>query len=443
MKKRLLYLLMNIIGIVFLCFYLYRSTLNIVYSDYIRIINSYLPDYNNFNKLITPDILTRIPLSYIFRYINCKFFYFNTQFDMLLGLLGIFFICNIILRFSYKNNFTIIFNCVIIIVCYSLNKWEMITNGTGNVHFWAISATVYTFYLADKCYMLNSEVSYRYHLHLLYILPTFITFTVAGDYCVPFLGTLLIFYSFLLMKNFKKHRLYLILSVVLPFGLYVLSRSFAVYNISGASKLSLIEIMKIKPYFIVIFFIKSLASTLISENLFQWFNLRYSQIIIGVAMLLIYIVGIYCYFHYKLYKRSILPLLLILYSIISYILIFKARWVFNNTNYGMSSRYQLQYQLGVIGVVLVMGLYHKYINKKSLMVFSIVLSIIFSNIATSINEWMISPWRKEYSQNLIYVAKEIETYSDQELKHVFQYGDANKIKEAFKILKESGLNIFR
>lgn len=56
---------------------------------------------------------------------------------------------------------------------------------------------------------------------------------------------------------------------------------------------------------------------------------------------------------------------------------------------------------------------------------------------------MISPWRKEYSQNLIYAAKEIETYSDQELKHVFQYGDANKIKEAFKILKESGLNIFR
>lgn len=442
MKKRV-YIFMNLIGMSFLYFYMNRATSNIVYSDYIRIINSYLPKYWDLRNMLSPDILTRIPLSYLFRFVNCKFFGFNTQFDMIIGLLGILFVSGVVFSFLYKYDLAILFSFVIMIVCFSLNKWEMITNGTGNVHFWAIASTVYTFYLADKCFKSDSESIYQYHRHLLYLLPSFITFIIAGDYCVPFLGTLFIFYSVLLMRGFNKYRMYLMFSVIFPFGLYVLSRSFAVYEISGASPLSLIEILKIKPYYIVIFMIKSLASTLVSENLFQVINLRYSKIVIGVVMLLIYTIGIYCYFRYKFYNKTILPILLIVYSLISYVLIFQARWIFNNTNYGMSSRYQLQYQLGVIGVVLIMGLYHEYVNRKSLIIFMIILPIILSNIATSLNEWKISPWRKDYSQKLIYMANNMETYTDEELEKEFQYGSADKINKAFAILKENKLNIFK
>lgn len=395
------------------------------------------------DKMLSPDILTRIPLSYLFRLINCRFFHFNTQFDMVIGLVGIFFASNIIFLFLYKYDFSVIFSCVIMIVCYSLSKWEMITNGTGNVHFWAIAAILVTFYFVDKYFMLNKEMIYQRHRYLLYILPSCITLVVAGDYCVPFLGTLFILYSFLFIKGFHKYGFYLILFVVLPFGLYVLSRSFAVYEISGTSQLSLIEILKIKPFFIVIFLIKSLASTLVSENLFHQINVRYSEIVTGAAMLMIYITGVYSYVHYKLYKKSILPILLILYSFISYLLIFQARWIFNNTNYGMSSRYQLQYQLGVIGVVLVIGLYHKYINRKSVLTIVIVLVIVLSNVAASLNEWRISPWRKDYSQKLISMAYNIEMVTDEDLEREFQYGNADKIREAFQILKDNRLNIFR
>lgn len=61
--------------------------MNIVYTDYIRLVLSYLEDVLSFKPYMSLDILTRIPINYIERIINVYLFNYSTMFDMLLGAL--------------------------------------------------------------------------------------------------------------------------------------------------------------------------------------------------------------------------------------------------------------------------------------------------------------------------------------------------------------------
>ncbi len=59
---------------------------------------------------------------------------------------------------------------------------------------------------------------------------------------------------------------------------------------------------------------------------------------------------------HSLYKKTVFPLLLILNGGLNHLLILSARWIFLNDSYGMSSRYELQYQMGILGILLTFAL---------------------------------------------------------------------------------------
>ena len=69
-KKSYIYIGLPILGILFYLAYLKRSAIDMVYSDYIRLINSYLPDVWNPAKFWVPDLLTRVPVNFLARIIN-------------------------------------------------------------------------------------------------------------------------------------------------------------------------------------------------------------------------------------------------------------------------------------------------------------------------------------------------------------------------------------
>ena len=50
-----------------------NAACDVVYSDYIRLVNSYLPDVYNPKKFFVADVLTRIPVNYLGRIINVQF----------------------------------------------------------------------------------------------------------------------------------------------------------------------------------------------------------------------------------------------------------------------------------------------------------------------------------------------------------------------------------
>ena len=89
MKRRVFLGLPVILGILFYIWYIFHASDNVAYSDYIRLVNSYLPDVTNPAKFFVPDILTRVPITYLGRIINVKLFGYNTYFDMTLGVLSL------------------------------------------------------------------------------------------------------------------------------------------------------------------------------------------------------------------------------------------------------------------------------------------------------------------------------------------------------------------
>mgnify|MGYP002570796141 CR=1 FL=1 len=89
MKRRVFLGLPVILGILFYIWYIFHASDNVAYSDYIRLINSYLPDVTNPAKFFVPDILTRVPITYLGRIINVKLFGYNAYFDMILGVLSL------------------------------------------------------------------------------------------------------------------------------------------------------------------------------------------------------------------------------------------------------------------------------------------------------------------------------------------------------------------
>ena len=89
MKTRKWYYLLPLIGTVFGLWYVKEAFVDVVYSDYMRLVNSYLPDVWNPDKFFVGDILTRIPLNYLARIINVMLFDYRIRFDQVLGILSL------------------------------------------------------------------------------------------------------------------------------------------------------------------------------------------------------------------------------------------------------------------------------------------------------------------------------------------------------------------
>ena len=85
MEKKMTVRLLPLFGFLFLSAYLRSAAVNVVYTDYIRLVNSYLEDVWSIQPYLRPDVLTRIPANYVQRIVNVELFHYSTMFDMMLG----------------------------------------------------------------------------------------------------------------------------------------------------------------------------------------------------------------------------------------------------------------------------------------------------------------------------------------------------------------------
>ncbi len=137
-KKRYFYIGLPILGMIFYLAYIRSSAIDMVYSDYIRLINSYLPDVWNPDKFFVADLLTRIPVNFLERGLNVMVFGYSVTVDRIMGILGFGLSALIIGRYSRKKELCPVWYAAMMIVMFSLNKWEMLYNGTG----WALCIAV-------------------------------------------------------------------------------------------------------------------------------------------------------------------------------------------------------------------------------------------------------------------------------------------------------------
>ena len=396
-------LLLSFLMALAILFYVFLSTTDVLYSDYIRLVNSYLGQPFQLGDLLQKDILTRIPLTYVFREINRHFFGYTLIFDRALGVLGLFLTSIPLLLFMRKKQLSFLQQLLFLILFYSLNKWEMLLNGSGYIHFLAFSVFYAYFYALDQAFSKKSS------LLVLSIYPPFILL-VAGPYCLAvFLSCFALFFFLALGKKLWdiKGTILLLISNGLCLFLYLLSNHYAVYEYAGAESISLKEVLQNHLLFVVKFIFYGFSSMLISgENLEKLLRDGAIQgkgiVLIGAFVLFFYIFMTLLYL-WRFFASSgngggkafagkgklglsseqgqeeaknqigkssmvaensgetfcfgLLPGLLLLHGLASHALVFLTRYMFLKESYAFQSRYALQYQSALLGAFLLLFLW--------------------------------------------------------------------------------------
>ena len=368
-------LFVSILCTVFLGFYILSASADIVYSDYIRLTNSYLGEPFSFHDLLTKDILTRIPVSFLFREINIAFFHYSITFDRFLGLFGLFLTSIPLLLFMAKRRIGIFFSVAILLIFYSLNKWEMLLNGSGYAHFLSF-ALFYLFF-----YLLSERVGKGSSLLSLSVFP-FLFLLTGGPYAIAVYGAtiLSLFFLFLAGKiRDKRGSLVLLLSSFVSTFLYFLSNHYAVYEYAGAKSISLKEVLLTKMTFVLKFFGFGFSSLLFSgENLEEWLSsgaVQGKQLFLLGGLILLFFLLMALFFLKDLFfgekdsnddcipgkekdksLTGLFPALLLLHGLLSFALVFLSRYIFLRPEYAVQSRYALQYQSALLGALLLLYL---------------------------------------------------------------------------------------
>ena len=396
-------LLISFLMALAILFYVLLSTTDVLYSDYIRLVNSYLGKPFQLGDLLQKDILTRIPLTYFFREINRYSFGYTLIFDRVLGVLGLFLASKPLLLFMRKKQLPFLQQLLFLILFYSLNKWEMLLNGSGYIHFLAFSAFYDYFYALDQAFSKKSS------LLVLSLYPPFILL-VAGPYCLAvFLSCFALFFFLALGKKLwdMKGTILLLISNGLCLFLYLFSNHYAVYEYAGAESISLKEVLQNHLLFVVKFIFYGFSSMLVSgENLEKLLRDGAIQgkgiVLIGAFVLFFYIFMtlLYLWRFFASSKNSgtktfatknkeafssqqrqmaeqkqtdtnaltgenvgesfyfgLLPGLLLLHGLASHALVFLTRYMFLKESYAFQSRYALQYQSALLGAFLILFLW--------------------------------------------------------------------------------------
>lgn len=487
-------LLLSFLMALAILFYVLLSTTDVLYSDYIRLVNSYLGKPFQLGDLLQKDILTRIPLTYFFREINRYSFGYTLIFDRVLGVLGLFLASKPLLLFMRKKQLPFLQQLLLLLLFYSLNKWEMLLNGSGYIHFLAFSAFYDYFYALDQAFSKKSS------LLVLSIYPPFILL-VAGPYCLAvFLSCFALFFFLVLGKKLWdiKGTILLLISNGLCLFLYLLSNHYAVYEYAGAESISLKEVLQNHLLFVVKFIFYGFSSMLVSgENLEKLLRDGAIQgkgvVLLGAFVLFFYIFMTLLYL-WKFFASSnnsgtktfatknkeafssqqrqmaeqkqtdtnaltgenvgesfyfgLLPGLLLLHGLASHALVFLTRYMFLKESYAFQSRYALQYQSALLGAFLLLFLW-KNENRASLgqkartsqgrLAFCLLISGIFllGTLWTDRSEWGKSMYRREHYERMWAYSHDLSAYSDEELEDVFEYRHGGeRIRKAFAIWEQ-------
>lgn len=471
-SKKYIYLGLPILGSLFYLLYLYTASIDMVYSDYIRLIQSYLPDVWNPKKFFVPDLLTRIPVNYLERAVNVTFFGYSVTFDRFLGVLGFGLSALCIGIYAGREALGTGWYTVIMLVMFSLNKWEMLYNGTGWAHFLAFACFYYNYMVFDRVYGGRRK---KGDLYRLWLLPAVITIGVAGPYCAIYSVTLILAALFVLAKNrLSAYRMSgrarkgaektgisngqaagIILCAVWPLLVYIWSDSQAVYEHSGAVGIPITTALVQQPEFFLKFFLKSFASMIFGIELIHRHLPQVPDMVWYLAGLLVlgsYFLALWMNFRYGLAEKTILPLMLLAGGGMNHLLVLASRWIFMpNDGYGMSSRYALQYQVGILGILLTFALVWRQKKDKEVPVSRAVQAMaaaaaaifLAGNLLTTAEEFSFGKHRKYHNEMEVKeIVLNFEHETDDTLKAALEYRK-DGIREALTILKENGWNIFR
>lgn len=461
-NRKIIYWLLPLAGLMFCLWYVKNATCDVVYSDYIRLVNSYLPDVYDPGKFFVPDVLTRIPVNYLCRIINVEFFGFSITLERVLGVVSLGLAGWVFAAYCGRRHMGCFWFALLMAVMFSLNKWEMLTNGSGWSHFFAFACFYYHELVLDRVW--SGEEKKHDRLKLL-LLPWFIILGAAGPYCAVYAATLLLAYGFCMVYRreygrWDRRYLAYMACALIPLLLYILSNSFAVEEHAGATGRSLGVILSENPTFPVRFLLKSFAGILVGgEELQRFMEMgvinNWICYALGLFVVCGYLLALWLNVRFRIYDKTIMPLMLLAGGGMNHVIIFISRYIFEKENYALSSRYALQFQVGILGILLTFAIVWRMKSRAGKgyrwIISFFCLAILMGNGYTTYREIRKAPSREEHFEEKARLALEVPGMSEEELtdrgeelERVFEYKKGiDQIQNAFRILEDNKLNVFR
>lgn len=471
-------MLLPFLGTIFLLWYIKGASIDVVYSDYIRLINSYLPDTLKKESFMVPDILTRIPVTYPIRWFNVTFFSYSVDFDRVLGISGVLLMMISVSLYIRRMRLNVFSVLALMTVGFSLNKWELLLNGSGYPHFLSYGLFFYNYYILERVFTGTKK---KYDDVLLTVLP-YIALLVAGPYIVQYCAALITAAFYMLViknRNVDRSRIPIyVITTAIPVLMFLWSNSMARYEYAGAADVTLMEVLTEQTGFTVHFILNGFASEVMDgsclESMLGSGIIGYSEIYLtGALVVATYLVAFILFFMKGIYRKTVFPLILMVSGLGSHVLVFLSRYIFLTEIYAWQSRYSLQYMPGVLGLIMIYGLlftdwYEKYLvyrhkekrfepgsrkRRRSnpgipalvSLFFAMAIPVLFiaGTLVTNRVEINNMPYRKIYFESIREAALNAEEYTDDELNAIFEYNHgANKVRYAISVLRDNKLNVF-
>ena len=339
----------------------------------------------------------------------------------------------------------------------------MLINGSGWAHFLAFAGFYYHYLVMDRLWTGDERPGDR---KLLVILPFAITILTAGPYCAIYSVAVMMAYGFMTILDYRKtkrfERTYLLyaLCTLAALLLYMWSNSLTVEDHAAAAEVGLFTQLTQTPGFFVRFILISFSSMVvgIEEAIAAFKGNIVPFAVLGLLVIAAYLYALYLNFRYRLYEKSMVPLILIVSGGLNHVLIFLSRWIFLVDDYGASSRYALQFQAGIFGIILTFALCRNEMvtNKNArekyrrFSAVAVVFCLLFlaGNVYTTYHELKKAPDRKETFEKRAQMALDFEEMTDDELRAEFEYRttrpeSGGQIRDALTILKDNGWGVFR
>jgi hypothetical protein len=330
------------------------------------------------------------------------------------------------------------------LIIFSLVQWEGLTFAYSFV-FQAPLPFFVTTFIAMELFVTKGNKKYW---PAAFLLPCFSVIVFGGQHSFSFLASLVVVFTCYVALNrgslsniiwFRAG----IMSVFLAGLLFFYMHRIEVNNYWPVSSLNM-DPLWAAPVDALQFFMAALGASVVGVNAANMYLSFRLMVSLGVCIFLVYCLCIYFYLAVALYKKTYLPLFLMLLAIF-YLMFMTAGRFSYGLDYGMASRYACVSVYGLVGCVwtiILLAVYSGNLSKwKRSLFYAPVVIIISGIILTSAVEWKIQPHRQAYFRSLYEIAQRVDTATDEELLK-FEERPA-LVRESLRVLRDCRLNVFR
>lgn len=438
---------------IYFAYYTYVNQFNVVFLGWffqIPLFQKYFDHTLIFNDLLMHSFGEHGMLGYnIISLFNLVFFKWNTLFDAYLNVFVVFF-TGLVFYFSYKRSFSNyqrlskFLICIPLLILFSVIQQSSASMET-QIRLGLLSFFITSFLLS------NYLVSPKKEKWWWVIVGLFLSINVFGTmYSFSWIPGFLFVIGFNIFKNRKitLKELFIILAVIVFGILYFVEYKIGSRVVNLASDMTLWEsFQKIisSPIDALKFMLAYLGGSTLSRTLFESRLIVYIPVFFvnGVFIFFVYLFSFIKFFSLKIYNKSWLPLIMMVYTPTIGLMIMIGRNL--SWNWGTNYWYAVHTKIGLAAClwVIIYDFVQKYkLSKINYISIAVVSFILLSQLFSTVGDWQRSPYVKDWYKvkaDYMYNPEKDNLDSNNDTPLIAPY---NVSMEVIDFLKKYGLNVF-